>query len=260
MRGQIDPQQVERVQLIFHYQDSHVCEIDLCYLCDLSCRRQALPIELRAGQRKSDSEDCARAGADVLCRDQPAVQLDEVAYDRESEAEPAMGTSGRAVRLSKTFEHVRQKFRCDARSGIAPEFLPHMFERFRQADGSTTRTHGGLGLGLAIVRHLVELHGGLISAENVRSGTGAVFTVRLPLPSTELNRESLTPATQVPEVTQVDLANVRILVVKDELDALDLLRIDLTAHGAKVQGATSAAEALDLLRAHEFDLLISDIG
>ena len=71
----------------------------------------------------------------------------------------------------------------DTGPGIAPEFLPHVFERFRQADGSTTRTHGGLGLGLAIVRHLVELHGGLIGVENVSSGTGAVFTIRIPLPS-----------------------------------------------------------------------------
>jgi len=138
--------------------------------------------------------------------------------------------------------------------------LPHVFERFRQADGSTTRTHGGLGLGLAIVRHLVELHGGLIAAENVSSGTGAVFTVRLPLPSTELSRENVSPPTPVQEVTVVDLANVKILVVEDELDALDLLTIDLTAHGAKVRGASSAREALDLLSSDKFDLLISDIG
>ena len=148
----------------------------------------------------------------------------------------------------------------DTGPGIAAEFLPHVFERFRQADGSTTRTHGGLGLGLAIVRHLVELHGGMIAAENVSAGTGAVFTVKLPLPSTELRRESLPPSTQLQEVTEVDLANVKILVVEDELDALDLLTIDLTAHGAKVRGASSGAEALELLRSDNFDLLISDIG
>jgi CheY-like chemotaxis protein len=135
-----------------------------------------------------------------------------------------------------------------------------VFERFRQADGSTTRTHGGLGLGLAIVRHLVELHGGLIAAENVNSGTGAVFTVKLPLPSTELNRESLPAPSPIENVAEVDLQNLRILVVEDELDALDLLTIDLTAHGAKVQGASSAAQALELLRTDKFDLLISDIG
>jgi CheY-like chemotaxis protein len=153
----------------------------------------------------------------------------------------------------------------DTGPGIAAEFLPHVFERFRQADGSTTRTHGGLGLGLAIVRHLVELHGGLIAAENAASGSGsgAVFTVKLPLPSNELNVESVPPPPLAPveeKVTEVDLQNVRILVVEDELDALDLLTIDLAAHGARVRGAASAADALALLRSEQFDLLISDIG
>src|SRR2546423_12216178 len=149
----------------------------------------------------------------------------------------------------------------DSGPGIAAEFLPHVFERFRQADGSTTRTHGGLGLGLAIVRHLVELHGGLIAAENMSNGSGAVFTVKLPLPSTELTVDRAATATRVEEnLTEVDLENVRILVVEDELDALDLLTIDLAAHGAKVRGVASAAEALSLLRSNEFDLLISDIG
>jgi len=189
-----------------------------------------------------------------------ADRLQQVVWNLLSNASkftPAGGVVGIRVTHGDVYAEIVVS---DTGPGITPEFLPHMFERFRQADGSTTRTHGGLGLGLAIVRHLVELHGGLIAADNVRSGTGAVFTVRLPLPSTDLNRESLPPATQVEDVTQVDLANVRVLVVEDELDALDLLTIDLTAHGAKVLGATSAAEALDLLRAHEFDLLISDIG
>jgi PAS domain S-box-containing protein len=149
----------------------------------------------------------------------------------------------------------------DTGPGIAAEFLPHVFERFRQADGSTTRTHGGLGLGLAIVRHLVELHGGLISAENVASGSGAVFTVKLPLPTTQLDLENVAPLTPLEEdFTGVDLQDVRILVVEDELDALDLITIDLTEHGARVRGTSSAAEALALLRSDEFDLLISDIG
>jgi PAS domain S-box-containing protein len=148
----------------------------------------------------------------------------------------------------------------DTGPGIAAEFLPHVFERFRQADGSTTRTHGGLGLGLAIVRHLVELHGGLIAAENVAPGSGAVFTVRLQLPSGELNLENVPPPALEENLTEIDLENVRILVVEDEVDALDLITIDLAEHGAQVRGASSAAEALALLRSDEFDLLISDIG
>jgi PAS domain S-box-containing protein len=189
-----------------------------------------------------------------------ADRLQQVVWNLLSNASkftPVGGVISVWIRQDETYAEIEVR---DTGPGIAAEFLPHVFERFRQADGSTTRTHGGLGLGLAIVRHLVELHGGLISAENVSSGTGAVFTVRLPLPSMELSRESLPPAAQVQEVTEVDLKDVKILVVEDELDALDLLTIDLTAHGAKVRGASSAGEALDLLRSDRFDLLISDIG
>jgi PAS domain S-box-containing protein len=188
-------------------------------------------------------------------------RLQQVVWNLLSNASkftPVGGTIG--VRISQDENYAEIEVR-DTGPGIAAEFLPHVFERFRQADGSTTRTHGGLGLGLAIVRHLVELHGGLIAAENVSPGSGAIFTVKLPLPSSELNLESAPPATHVDEgVTDFDLANVKLLVVEDEQDALDLLTIDLTAHGARVRGASSAAEALDLLRSERFDLLISDIG
>ena len=188
-------------------------------------------------------------------------RLQQVVWNLLSNASkftPVGGTVG--VRINQDDTYVQIQVR-DTGPGIAPDFLPHVFERFRQADGSTTRTHGGLGLGLAIVRHLVELHGGMIAAENETVGTGAVFTVRLPLPSSELSLERATVATPIDRnLTETELKDVRILVVEDELDALDLLTIDLTAHGAKVRGAASAAEALDLLRAEEFDLLISDIG
>jgi PAS domain S-box-containing protein len=189
-----------------------------------------------------------------------ADRLQQVVWNLLSNASkftPAGGVISVRIRQDETYAEIEVR---DTGPGIAAEFLPHVFERFRQADGSTTRTHGGLGLGLAIVRHLVELHGGLIAAENVSSGTGAVFTVRLPLPSTQLSREPGPPPTPVQEVTVVDLANVKILVVEDELDALDLLTIDLRAHGAQVRGASSATEALDLLSSDKFDLLISDIG
>jgi CheY-like chemotaxis protein len=150
----------------------------------------------------------------------------------------------------------------DTGPGINPEFLPHVFERFRQEDGSTTRTHGGLGLGLAIVRHLVELHGGLIEARNRQPETGAVFTVRLPLPTGELRRESLPAAAlnkdAVPD--DADLKDLRILVVEDETDSLDLITMELTEHGANVKGAATADQALTLLKQMPFDLIISDIG
>lgn len=149
----------------------------------------------------------------------------------------------------------------DTGPGIAPEFLPHVFERFRQADGSTTRTHGGLGLGLAIVRHLVELHGGVIGAENASAGAGAIFTVKLPLASYDLMPEAGTSGQSASEQqSNVELEDLKILVVEDEIDTLDLLTVDLTTHGARVRGVASADEALELLDADRFDLLISDIG
>ena len=188
-------------------------------------------------------------------------RLQQVVWNLLSNASkftPVGGTVGVQISQDETYVQIQVR---DTGPGIAADFLPHVFERFRQADGSTTRTHGGLGLGLAIVRHLVELHGGMIAAENEPTGTGAVFTVRLPLPSSELSMERAPAATPIDQnVTEVDLKDVRILVVEDELDALDLLTIDLKAHGAKVRGAASAAEALELLRAEQFDLLISDIG
>jgi PAS domain S-box-containing protein len=190
-----------------------------------------------------------------------ADRLQQVVWNLLSNASkftPVGGVVSVRVSQDETYAEIEVS---DTGPGIAAEFLPHVFERFRQADGSTTRTHGGLGLGLAIVRHLVELHGGVIAAENRTSGSGAVFTVKLPLPSTALNLEDMPPAIPIEEnLMDADLRNLRILVVEDELDALDLIAIDLAAHGAKVRGTGSAAEALALLLSEHFDLLISDIG
>ena len=190
-----------------------------------------------------------------------ADRLQQVVWNllaNASKFTPVNGTVEIRVSQDQTYAEVEI---VDTGPGIAPEFLPHVFERFRQADGSTTRTHGGLGLGLAIVRHLVELHGGLISAENFAPRTGAVFTVKLPLPSTDLTLDVPPAAAPVEDDSlEIDLAGIRILVVEDDLDALDLLTIDLAEHGAKVRGVSSATEALELLKSEPIDLLISDIG
>ncbi len=166
------------------------------------------------------------------------------------------------IAVGQNNAHVEIKVK-DTGPGIDPTFLPHVFERFRQADGSTTRTHGGLGLGLAIVRHLVELHGGTIAVENRNDGTGAVFTLRLPLPSGELRADSLTTAAATFKETQpepLSLQGLRILIVDDETDALDLISMELAQHGAMVTGVTSAEAALQSLSQNKFDVLISDIG
>ncbi len=166
------------------------------------------------------------------------------------------------ISVGQNVAHVEIRVK-DTGPGIDPTFLPHVFERFRQADGSTTRTYGGLGLGLAIVRHLVELHGGTIAVENRNDGTGAVFTLRLPLPSGELRAESLTTAASIFKETQPEppgLQGLRILIVDDETDALDMISMELAQHGARVTAVNSAEEALRSLEQDNFDVLISDIG
>jgi PAS domain S-box-containing protein len=166
------------------------------------------------------------------------------------------------ISVSQTATHVQLQVK-DSGPGIDPTFLPHVFERFRQADGSITRTHGGLGLGLAIVRHLIELHGGTIAVANREDESGAIFTIRLPLPSGELRPEAILKSASLltdRQLEQPSLEGLRILVVDDETDTLDLIGMELTQHGAKITGVASAEAALEKLAGNNFDLLISDIG
>ncbi|HSY24703.1 MAG TPA: response regulator [Polyangiaceae bacterium] len=155
----------------------------------------------------------------------------------------------------------------DTGAGIAEEHLPHIFERFKQVDSSTTRAHGGLGLGLAIVRHLVEAHGGSVVAGSPGLGHGATFTIQLPIHAMSPERSELEPERAVesgdadPDPASTDLHGVRVLVVDDNADSLDVLRMVLETAGATVKTATSALaafEAWDTQRG--FDLVISDIS
>jgi signal transduction histidine kinase/ActR/RegA family two-component response regulator len=169
------------------------------------------------------------------------------------------------VRLERVDSHIEISV-SDSGDGIKSEFLPYVFERFRQEDGTTARRYGGLGLGLAIVRHLVELHGGTVHAESPGEGQGAVFTVTLPLlpiyqREVELMREHPTASSERPPVEYPDnLAGMEILVVDDEADTLELIRVLLGQCGAEVTTASSAAEALSLLERIRPDVIISDIG
>ncbi len=154
----------------------------------------------------------------------------------------------------------------DTGQGFPPSFRPYMFERFQQADSTTTRTHGGLGLGLAIVRHIVELHGGTVHAESPGEGKGATFTVKLPLviftrAAGETERRHPTLVDELPTpATLPRLAGLRVLVVDDEPDANELVSTLLGSCGAEVRVAASAVQALDLLSRWVPDVLISDIG
>ncbi len=143
----------------------------------------------------------------------------------------------------------------DTGQGIRPDFLPHVFERFRQADATATRAHGGLGLGLAIVRHLVELHGGTVSASSAGEGEGATFTVHFPL-----GLPLATPAQEAIVPSSVSLSGLRLLVVDDEPDMREMLASALEQHGAEVATAASGEEALRWLAENRADLLVSDIA
>jgi len=152
----------------------------------------------------------------------------------------------------------------DTGSGIAPEFLPYIFERFRQADSSTTRSHGGLGLGLAIVRHLVELHGGKVYAISPGLEQGTTFVVNLPMKAITEPVSSYQPLSTLTRVEHLNnssiLNGLRVLVVDDEPDAQKLISTILGQYGAQVMTVSSAPEALDALPQFHPEILISDIG
>ena len=145
----------------------------------------------------------------------------------------------------------------DSGAGISPEFLPFIFERFRQADGTPTRQHGGLGLGLAITRHLVELHGGTIRATSDGTGRGATMRITLPSSAADAARGSA-PAAELSHAA--GLAGARVLVVDDEPDARQLLSAIFGRHGAVIAEAASADDAIDALDRTAVDLLVADIG
>jgi len=146
----------------------------------------------------------------------------------------------------------------DTGEGIAPEFLPRLFDRFTQADTSPTRRHGGLGLGLAIVRHLVDLHGGTVTAESTGRGKGATFRVLLPVALTEVDEPSA--VARGPAIALPRLDGVEILLVEDDRDALDAMTHALRWVGATVRGATSAKDAWVAFRGSEPDVVVSDLS
>jgi len=154
----------------------------------------------------------------------------------------------------------------DNGAGIRPEFITHVFERFRQADASMTRRHGGLGLGLAIVKQLIEQHGGTVRADSAGDGCGASFTIELPLakPAAGGLRAAraamIRQAPATPEMTVLDLGGASVLVVDDDRDARELIKRILGDCNARVEIAGSAREALEMIRAAPPQLLISDLG
>ncbi len=194
-------------------------------------------------------------------------RLQQIVWNLLSNAVKFTPRGGRVeVRLERVDSHVEISV-SDTGQGISPEFMPHLFERFRQADSSYTRRHGGLGLGLAIVRHLVELHGGTVLAQSAGEGRGAVFTVHLPIQTAQDARPSKVDLAALGQAVSADafspaptrLDGLQVVLVEDEPDAREIVKIMLEQYGANVRAAACAVEGLRLIEEVQPDVLISDI-
>ena len=250
--------------------------LDVSRIITGKLRLEMQPVEFRA--LVQDAVESVRPAAEakgVYLSTLLAPEVGEVTADPDRLQQVMWNLLSNAVKFTSAGGRVEVELRRDAArvavrigdtgEGIAPEFLPHVFDRFRQADMGTTRQHGGLGLGLSIVRHLVELHGGDVTAESAGRGLGSIFTLRLPLRPSALVRESSeTQAVNVTsppgEVGTASLAGTRVLLVEDETDARSMLKALLEGAGANVYSAGSAAEAWAALEGAGCDVLVSDIG
>ena len=196
-------------------------------------------------------------------------RLQQVVWNLLSNAIKFTPAGGRVhVQLEREDSNVQIRV-SDTGCGISSDFLPFIFDRFRQADGTSTRRHGGLGLGLAIVRHLVELHGGTVQAHSTGEGCGSAFTIRLPLappPKRPEDRRREAESFRSNEETNLhvkplpSLDGVRVLLVDDDRDTLQILTALLAEYGAKVQTAGSVGESLEVLQWYKPDVLVSDLA
>ncbi len=193
-----------------------------------------------------------------------AERVQQIAWNLLSNAIKFTPKGGRVIVTTRRASSHVELVIADTGEGIVPEFLPHVFEPFRQADAAISRRAGGLGLGLSIVRSLVELHGGTVSVISDGVGRGATFTVRLPIapvrqPSTE--QVSATGVAPVPTFEcPPELSQVRVLVVDDEKDTRELIAFVLQQCGAVVTLCGSSQEAIERLERQRFDILVSDVG
>jgi PAS domain S-box-containing protein len=208
-----------------------------------------------------------------------AARLQQVVWNLLANAVKFTPTGGEVrASVARLLTHIRIEV-SDTGQGILPEFLPYAFDRFRQADMGTTRQHGGLGLGLSIVRHLVEAHGGSVHAYSAGEGMGATFTVDLPLPAeaeptapraevdAQMQGAGRTVETHAPptaaeraEEALPPLVGMRVLAVDDDEDTLEMLSLFLRRAGAEITVASSAAAALEALERFRPDVLVADIG
>ncbi|KAB8330328.1 response regulator [Scytonema tolypothrichoides VB-61278] len=228
----------------------NVCPIDLVTTIEAAMETVRLAAEAKSIQIQTVLEpNVGQVAGD-------SSRLQQVIWNLLSNAVKFTDVGGRVdIRLERLGSQAQITV-SDTGKGIHPKFLPHVFEYFRQADAATTRKFGGLGLGLAIVRHLVELHGGTVRADSLGEGKGAYFTIQLPLMSTPPKRNQDTRASE----QSLDLHGIKILVVDDDADTRDFVAYLLEMYGASVTTVASAIDALTSLTTTKPDLLLSDIG
>jgi CheY-like chemotaxis protein len=190
-----------------------------------------------------------------------SARLQQVVWNVLANAIKFTPDGGRvSITLKRVHSHV-EIIVSDTGTGIAPEVLAHVFDKFHQADTSMGRRHGGLGLGLAIAKNLVELHGGLITAQSPGIGQGATFCVQLPLPASHLEDGTDQPTYHGGQSSEaMDLRGIKVLAVDDEPDALEALRRLLENRRAQVTVCHSGEAVLGLLQKLSFNVLVSDIG
>jgi signal transduction histidine kinase/ActR/RegA family two-component response regulator len=251
--------------------------LDVSRIISGKLRLDVRPIELRSVI--TDAIDVVRPAADakgILITSRCDERLGPVSGDHARLQQVVWNLLFNAVKFTPEGGRVNIRLERDGSrarvvvsdngQGISPDFLPHVFDRFRQADGATTRSYGGLGLGLAIVRHLMEAHGGTVHVESPGDGLGATFSISLPflavkIETPEIERRSRRHEDGLPRYAQPrQLDGVRVLVVDDDLEARQMISTVLSQSGAEVRACISSNDALETLCQWKPDVLMSDIG
>lgn len=229
--------------------------VNLLYVVETAVDVVRLAAQAKSIELRLELKDAGKVRGD-------ANRLQQIVWNLLSNAVKFTNSGGKVkVRLLQSAEYAIIEV-SDTGKGISPDFLPHVFEYFRQADASLTKKYGGLGLGLAIVRKLVEMHGGNVKAESLGDGQGATFTVSLPLltaqPQSHQAQED--DCKKLSSNIQQQLSGVQVLVVDDDADSREFIGFVLEMEGAKVTQIESAAQALLILPEIKADILVSDVG
>ncbi len=233
----------------FHVEQ---CEMDLAATVNAAVESLLPAADAKGLQISRDiGNDLPRFGGD-------AVRLQQVVANLLANAVKYTPRGGQIIVALRRVDAFAELQITDTGEGIAEQFLPHIFDRFRQADSSITRQHGGLGLGLSIAKHLVELHGGTLVAHSAGKGCGSTFVVRLPIGS-DGRAQSHDPQ-PADNWAEPDLTGARLLVVDDDADACGMLERLLADRGAQVDSVRSVDAALEQISATDYDVLISDVG